>query len=350
MPDIVFFYKAAPFKGEPWCLDLAGTCVAEKKIFIPYPAWNPAALPLVPASVHSDYPKDLCLSPRIRVPKPKPDPMVSRATNLIQKVDQSIGGKRWVVIPRVGEGYCWIAEIPSTSQYKIWPKNSPWVQQLDTQLLSKGMGNPFDRYESLADVAQGWDTGPWVKVSFATLPRWFSKQLLHQASFGEIHQLLGAPTGVLTSPAVVAAHCYAHPFATPKLPLTKNVIAVQQRMVERLSPAAFEFLCIELLNIKRAHSCSVWMHVGGVGDGGVDGLGFDSTGQPSAFLTVKWQINPATQIHIPGHTYLAYLVGNPAPHYLKCRSVTVWGPAGIANDLVTYAASVSASCRALLGI
>ncbi len=349
MPDIVFFYKANPGFNTDKHLDIAPECIQFDKIFMPYQVWNANVWPVGAGVVQpTDYPNDLCLTRRGGQPT---DPMISRATNLIKKIDQidTLGGRRWAVIPRVGNGYCWLTEIPHGNHYRSWGQASQWIQSLTGQLLLLGVGRN-DIYQILAGAAQGWDTGQWARISFARLPRWFSKQLLHQACLGEIHPLRNYPVQVITNPAAIAAQCHANPNQTPLLPHTVQPAVVLQRLVERVSPTALEFLCVELLKLRAAHGCALWMHVGGVGDGGVDGIGFDNFGNPSAFLSVKWEINSSTPIHAPigAQTELAYLVGT-LPRSLA-GNVNPWCPTQIASDIIQFANRLSISFRNLLGV
>ena len=345
MNDIVFFYKSRPnFKSQP--LDLLPSCIRNNTMFLPYPTWAGGVAPYIP----NDYPQDLM---DFRKPSPllvKPLSKQSQALNLIKKIE-TCRGKKWAVIPRIGDGCCWIAEI--NSGYKIWSKSEPWLGSLNGILQnSPYSANPVGCYHMLADAAQGWDTTTWLQVSFNALPRWFSKQLLAQGSFGEIHGVSSAlyPVG-LSTPGAVAATGYANPNCTPIPPPTTNPHVLMPRLVERLSPTAFEFLCVELLSLSKYKGCALWSHVGGVGDGGVDGIGFDPTGNPTAFLTVKWQISTSTLIHIPSGNpsiVLAYLLGTPSLGLLN--NVIKWGPLDIANLVLAHKANLSTSFRNLLGV
>ena len=55
-----------------------------------------------------------------------------------------------------------------------------------------------------------------------------------------------------------------------------------------LTTTSFEAMCIELLNCRDEF---VWMHVGGAGDGGIDGAAFDREGNLKAVLQCKFESN-----------------------------------------------------------
>jgi hypothetical protein len=105
------------------------------------------------------------------------------------------------------------------------------------------------------------------------------------------------------------------------------------------------------LSLKTNSGASYWVHVGGSGDGGVDGVGFDPLGNPAAFLSVKWEINLGTQIRSHGGgqpLHVAYLVGAP-PSVLPPGGAR-WPPLQIAQDVVANAARLSKSFANLLGV
>lgn len=314
---IVIYYKSRP-KFDGVMLDLLGTSTIHSKLFMPYPEWNSVS----PGS--SDYPNDLCLGTSRRLPGT--GRQHTTVTNLISAVDANQSA-RWALIPRFDCGLVWIAPIQGA--YTIWSKNSTWMVPLLQHLTSSSnsyVGNP---YVDLADAAQGWNTGAWKSVSFSSLPRWFSKQLLSQTASGRIHPLGQYPVKS-QQPDVIAEAAYTGALpnilsnASPQAP-TDNLIL--SRLVERLSPTLFEILCVELLHAGAHHSDLSWMHVAGAGDGGVDGIGFDPSGAPKAFLQAKWEINPKTPIP-SGTTHLAYLVGTPPKH-----KASTWGPSAIANEV-----------------
>jgi hypothetical protein len=78
-----------------------------------------------------------------------------------------------------------------------------------------------------------------------------------------------------------------------------------------IGPEAFEHLMVYLLQLEQPEF--QWVHVGGAGDGGVDGLCFKD-GAPHAILQCKWQYNgKPVEAELKSRSkklYVAALVGN----------------------------------------
>jgi hypothetical protein len=53
-----------------------------------------------------------------------------------------------------------------------------------------------------------------------------------------------------------------------------------------VGPNSFEHLCVALLQLENPEH--VWMHVGGSGDGGIDGIGAHASGAVVGLLQCKW--------------------------------------------------------------
>lgn len=272
-----------------------------------------------------------------------PGPRHTAATNLIQEVDTT-QGDQWAIIPRLREGVCYITKLMNS--YQIWPSTAPWVMALTSSLQGHGLSLQ-QQYAILADAAQGWDTTPWQKVSLTALPRWFWIQTNSRGSFNRVHARAG-----FKSPQDIASNAYATPHVSPIAPPASIPGTVQTRLAEKLSPSALEFLCVELLNLAAHGGCALWMHIGGVGDDGLDGVGFDAAGHACHFLSVKWQIDPSTNMCGPGPAgtsplVVAYLLGNPPP---PRPNWTIWGPGHIAKLIWHHKSDLSRSFQRLLGV
>lgn len=324
----VIYYKSRPtFSGQK--IDLLRMSQIHNKFFMPYPLWKSGNI-----SPGLDYPSDICNgTSRNRGVALDPgggQSSVSKTavtvTKLINEVD-STKEKKWAIIPRLETGTVWIA--PIVTCYQVWSKNSKWI--ISSPFPTNP--NPISKYIYDADIAQGWDVGTWKAVWFSQLPRWFSKQLLSRTSVGKINPL-GAYPSVLPSPESVAAAAYNAPAGSCQaLPVAPNpsppeFSKILSRLVERLSPTLLEILCVELLTITTA---LCWQHVGGAGDGGVDGIGYHPTkpDAPPQLLQVKWQYG-GTDLHHPApklELHFSYLIGKP-PENL---TVKIWGPNDIAR-------------------
>jgi Restriction endonuclease len=67
---------------------------------------------------------------------------------------------------------------------------------------------------------------------------------------------------------------------------SQDVMEIGRRLVGSVGPNSFEHLCVALLQLE--HPEHVWMHVGGSGDGGIDGIGADANGAVVGLLQCKW--------------------------------------------------------------
>jgi hypothetical protein len=123
-----------------------------------------------------------------------------------------------------------------------------------------------------------------------------------------------------------------------------NVVA--QRLLDWISPNAFEHLVCQLLQLE--HPTERWWHVGGHGDGGTDGLAVGASGDITAALQCKWKLNAdpfqieedllrwfqnswATGIRI----YVAYLFPNGG-NCKPCEGVMIVGPTEIAGLVLKH--------------
>ena len=62
---------------------------------------------------------------------------------------------------------------------------------------------------------------------------------------------------------------------------------IEWRLLTDVGPSTFEHLCVALLQLE--HPDETWAHVGGSGDGGVDGIGADANGNVVGLLQCKWR-------------------------------------------------------------
>jgi hypothetical protein len=69
-------------------------------------------------------------------------------------------------------------------------------------------------------------------------------------------------------------------------PWTSDIAEVELRLVSAVGPNTLEHRCTALLQLENPKH--IWMHVGGSGDGGVDGIGADESGTVVGLLQSKW--------------------------------------------------------------
>ena len=119
-------------------------------------------------------------------------------------------------------------------------------------------------------------------MAFALVPRWISYRLLSRNTSGIIRDL---PDGLGNVHETVQRLYDDAPLG--KINLIENDARVERRLLDWISPMRFEHLVIDLLELE-AESGVHWHHVGGSGDGGVDGLAIDKDGRTVGAVQCKW--------------------------------------------------------------
>jgi len=126
---------------------------------------------------------------------------------------------------------------------------------------------------------------PWLEkvgIAFPLLPRWITYSLLSRNTKGWLYDRPDRGRTALE----VLDEIYRGRYA-PDLSPTCDVQKIAGRMLDWLSPNAFEHLVCELLQLEQPQIR--WWHVGGSGDGGADGLAVNDKGCLVAALQCKWK-------------------------------------------------------------
>lgn len=191
---------------------------------------------------------------------------------------QNIQAGDMVVVPRPGEGVCYISRV--TGGFEL-VNDPPWADQY-LDLRRKSGLQCSNEADHIADVVQSWPVDNWKKVPFAYLPRWISYRLLSRTTIGLIEDRPDGQQGA----ADILEQLYNGTFV-PNVSSTSSLAEVEARLLDWVSPSTFEHLVVELLQLE--HPQMRWLHVGGSGDGGADGLGMDNQGNVVAAVTCKWK-------------------------------------------------------------
>ena len=92
-----------------------------------------------------------------------------------------------------------------------------------------------------------------------------------------------------------------------------NLEVIKRRLVDGLNnPCAFENLIVALLQLE--HRDEIWHHTGGPGDGGIDGLGSNETGEVVGLMQAKYyadivpELGDLTEVERPLRRYAAVLL------------------------------------------
>jgi hypothetical protein len=248
---------------------------------------------------------------------------------LQQNIVRQVGIGSIAVVPQLGSGVCWLAKI--ASPFTLFAPGEIGEEYLQ---LRREQGLPVEEPEwHLADMVQGWSTTEWVEVPFVWIPRWIGQRALqrntvgiikdrdgHHRAYDVLERLFAAPSGIATYEP------------------TEDSDEIARRLVDLLSPASFEHLVVDVLRLERPDL--MWLHVGGTGDGGADGIGFRANGTPAAILQCKlrwpgWLDDPRAEAAVRRpELIIASLdpVDARAP-----ADAEIWGPERIATAVVRHA-------------
>lgn len=193
------------------------------------------------------------------------------------------------LIPRPSEGviYCGIVEgefelidNPCKEEwFKTWEKC--WDERWgDSRRKTKEEKEDLNDAWMAGEIAQTWKVDKFRKIQAARVPVWIRRSLFGRSTYGIVRDQFGL------NPYQAFLKTLDENFSYKPRSWTKCPAEVQQRLLTDFTPSAFEHLVVALLQLE--HPNEIWTHVGGSGDGGVDGMGSDSNGQVIGLLQCKW--------------------------------------------------------------
>lgn len=183
-----------------------------------------------------------------------------------------------VLIPRIQKGVCYAGRINSNFQLI---SNPTWIDQYFD--LRKQQGKDVSNYLShIGDVIQTWSVEKWHEISFPAIPRWISYRLLSRNTAGIIHDL--------ENPKMSAYEVLDEIIDLPKAKQYRrinNATGPYEALLNWVTPRSFEPLMVSLLQCEANGEDENWYLVGGSGDGGVDGIAVNSSGEMIKALQCK---------------------------------------------------------------
>lgn len=267
----VFFSRCRPQECDP--IELA---VQVGRVFIGWPAWRPNVQPrrgqLRKAIVDlrcSDEEWDLHYAKFDR----KVRKHYQQNRNFIHAIERGA----IALIPRPNRGVVYAGRVKTPFELL---DNPPWGDEYLRVRREQGRDVSED-LSHLADVAQCCEVDRFTPIPFPLIPAWIRRSLLGRSTYGRISPMpeLGL------EPYPVLERLLDNP-AHVTLRWTSNLDEVERRLVNGVGPNVFEHLCVALLQLE--DPSSIWMHVGGSGDGGVDGVGASTSGSVIGLLQCKW--------------------------------------------------------------
>ena len=285
-------------RNKPQDSDVIDICKKYNRTFIGYPAWRKG---------YSDLARDM-----IDLSSPHWDKIEEE----LDKECKNNGYKRQIkinwnlvheidcgcitLIPRPDRGLVYTGVVENF----FFDGNPKWADEyielrkkqcLDTKCVISHKG----------DIAQGWKVDKWRKIQFSAFPAWIRRSFFGRSTVARIHPLkdFGDPHEVLDkwidNPQQPIPEC------------TVEIPEIERRLVQNIGPNEFEHLVVALLQLEQPDR--VWRHVGGSGDGGVDGMGSSADGEPCALVQCKWNGgDPEIPRDWEGEYYFATLLEDPS--------------------------------------
>jgi hypothetical protein len=250
--------------------------VRERRAFIGYPAWREGVEPRqgqLREAVVDFYVPDAdwrALRPKLENPK-----MSSQTRNFAMNV--KVGDI--MLVPRPSRGVVFAGRVIRPFEVLDDP---PWGDEYLRLREAQGL-DTSNMFSHLADIAQCCEVAEFRPLPFTTVPAWVRRSLLGRSTFGRLHTLPVLDLNAYTSLSALLDR----PWRAAR-PWTSDPVEVERRLADFIGPGTFEHLCVALLQLE--HPDEVWEHVGGSGDGGVDGVAALAT-DPSRMVGVlqcKW--------------------------------------------------------------
>lgn len=181
------------------------------------------------------------------------------------------------LVPRPSRGVVYAGRV--IGRFEVLD-NPPWADDYIELRSKQGLKTDNEPY-ILADVAQCCEVDNFRAIPFPLVPAWIRRSLLGRSTYGGV-----SPMPELDlDPYQALDKLIDHPEQAERA-WTSDVREVERRLVESVGPNTFEHLCVALLQLE--HPDQIWTHVGGSGDGGIDGIGADAGGFAVGLLQCKW--------------------------------------------------------------
>lgn len=333
----VFFCRCRPQHSDPIEIVLR-----EKRVFIGYPAWlkdvKPQRGKLRAAMIDVQCTDEewASLSPRMFTDDHK---MYSQNRNFAR----SITCGDIALVPRPSKGVVYAGYV--VQRFEVLD-DAPWVDEY-LELRKNQDLDIEDVFSHIGDVVQCCKVDNFRAISFAVIPAWIRRSLLGRSTFG----LIKPPQIMNLDPYSALETIIKNPRQVTRN-WTIDPPEVERRLVESVGPTRFEHLCVDLLQLEYPEE--IWEHVGGSGDGGLDGVGMPSDNpEQIGLLQCKWaywgediQIKNRTDL-IVTRKILASLLHNEEIHIEQ--GIEFWSRQKIANLIIKHAQSLPLAISLRIG-
>jgi hypothetical protein len=269
---LVFFCRCRPQES-----DAVDIVLATDRVFIGYPAWR--AGKYLQDHDFRDAIIDLSATDQNADPTASEFRKWLRQVSANRRLVREVTEGSIVLVPRPARGKVYAGRVLGFELVN----NPPWGDDYLTLRRSQGLwADP--RASHLADVVQGWRVDRWREVPYTSIPAWIRKSLFGRSTVARISQI--SINELNLDPYIELDTLIEHPEGICPSK-TRDLSEVERRLLTYIGPGTFEHLIVALLQLERPDE--IWAHVGGSGDGGVDGVGTNRLGQVVGLLQCKWR-------------------------------------------------------------
>jgi len=278
MPQELFFVKCRPSDADAWPI-----ARDEHRVFIGYPArkadadsatnWRHIGFRNILVDLGASDHDSITTVPLKRGYKSQ----VSANRNLVRRIEPG----SVVLVPRLGSGVCYAAEVSGPFELVDRPS---WADAYLALRMERGI-DLEPKPSHVSDVVQTWPVAKWHTLAFPSLPKWISNSLLSRRTCGIIKDLRNPKLSALETVQDLMSLPEGQQYAA-----TQSYGNLEEALLTWLTPQNFEHLVVDLLRLEAADGIQ-WHHVGGSGDGGVDGIAVDPAGKLQSVLQCKL-LNP----------------------------------------------------------
>ena len=280
---IAFFCRAKPQRA-----DILSICLKHERIFVGWPLFRDGtpkkdgwrALIVDPTCPRDKWEQAL----RGR----KSTRQFSQNRNFIDRVTPG----SIVVIPRPEQGAVYCSRVKDDFEIVDAP---PWADEY--LKLRKHQGLEWDDLEYLADVVQSWPVDQYKRIELPQIPGWLRHSMFGQSTYGEFKD---HPLDKTMTTAYGEFDRLLNGDGPVWTDWTLDVDEIKRRLVDTLTPTAFEHLVVSLLQLE--HPDEIWHQTGGPGDGGIDGLGSNEKGEVVGLMQAKLRTSSVPQLGGLGHS------------------------------------------------
>ncbi|MEH6718873.1 MAG: hypothetical protein V7704_08345 [Aurantimonas endophytica] len=199
------------------------------------------------------------------------NPQYNRNRNFVRE----IGPGSIALVPRPSSGVIYCGFVQGGFEFVDDPS---WYDTWERIWKAKTSRDP-DEFWIAGEVAQTFRVDEFRAIPVPRIPVWIRRSLFGRSTYGIVR-----PYGCL-DPVETLKEILASDNFIPRT-WTTDPAEVERRLITDVTPSAFEHLVVSLLQLEYPNE--FWTHVGGSGDGGLDGIGADESGKVVGLLQCKW--------------------------------------------------------------